>query len=150
MSVLPKLRNKISDIFFRVPIAIRYGLVLACGLIVLKTLEYQLFSFRFSQELYTGFIATIFTLVGLLSAFAWFRISTEKHNDQSKIIQTLSIKEQKILLDLSLGLTNQQIADKHHVSINTTKTHLKTVYKKLQVSSRNEAVYKAKSLGLLE
>ena len=52
----------------------------------------------------------------------------------------LSIREEQILLQLSQGYSNKQIADKLELSIDTVCTHLKHVFNKLQVRSRTEAV----------
>lgn len=41
---------------------------------------------------------------------------------------------------LSEGHTDQEIADLLFISLNTAKTHLKSIYKKLQVRNRLEAV----------
>ena len=50
---------------------------------------------------------------------------------------------------MSLGRTNREIADELCLSRLTIETHAKTIYRKLAVSSRTAAVFKAKSLGLL-
>jgi len=47
------------------------------------------------------------------------------------------------------NLANQEIADRLFVSINTVKTHLKSIYLKLGVDSRIKAVKKAKELSLI-
>ena len=52
----------------------------------------------------------------------------------------LSIREEQILLQLSQGYSNKQIADKLELSIDTVCTHLKHVFNKLHVRSRTEAV----------
>ena len=53
---------------------------------------------------------------------------------------TLSKRESEVLELLVAGLKNVQIADKLGVSVNTVKTQLKQVYRKLQVNSRYEAM----------
>lgn len=50
----------------------------------------------------------------------------------------LSAREYHILEGLILGLTNQQLAEKHYVSENTIKTHLKRIYAKFGAHSRTE------------
>lgn len=51
----------------------------------------------------------------------------------------LSSKE-KIVLDLiKKGLSNQEIADKMKLSVNTIKTHVKNIFKKLHVKNRTQA-----------
>lgn len=63
-----------------------------------------------------------------------------------KIIANLTEKEFEILQDLIEGKTNQQMASKHFVSINTIKTHIKKVYVKLDVHSRVEVIQKLQRL----
>jgi DNA-binding NarL/FixJ family response regulator len=52
----------------------------------------------------------------------------------------LSIREEQIVILLSQGYSNKQIAEKLELSIDTVRTHLKHVFNKLQVRSRTEAV----------
>lgn len=52
----------------------------------------------------------------------------------------LTVREEQILLQLSQGFSNKQIADKLGVTIDTVCSHLKHVFGKLHVSSRTEAV----------
>jgi LuxR family maltose regulon positive regulatory protein len=51
---------------------------------------------------------------------------------------------------MSTYLTFQDIADRMAISRNTVKTHVVSIYGKLQASSRGEAVERAVDLGLLE
>ena len=46
-------------------------------------------------------------------------------------------------------LTNSEIGDDLHVTTNTVKAHVKSVYRKLDVMSRTQAVHRARDLGLL-
>ena len=57
-----------------------------------------------------------------------------------RLFSDLTTTEQNIFLKLYEGSSNQEIADKLFVSINTVKTHLKTIFSKLGVSSRLKAV----------
>ena len=52
----------------------------------------------------------------------------------------LTAREQELLASLSRGLTNQQIAGDHTISLNTVKFHLKNLYGKLDVKNRAQAV----------
>jgi len=47
------------------------------------------------------------------------------------------------------GLTNQAIADRLVISLGTVKSHTANLFGKLGVSSRTQAVARARSLGLL-
>lgn len=64
-----------------------------------------------------------------------------------KLVNELTPKEFELLLDLRKGLTNQELADKHFVSINTVKAHLKNINIKLDVKTRTAAIDKATQLS---
>ena len=61
----------------------------------------------------------------------------------------ISSRELDTLKLITLELSNQEIADKLFISLNTVKTHLKNIYLKLNVDSRTKAVSKAKELGII-
>nr|NQU93206.1 hypothetical protein [Bacteroidota bacterium] len=61
----------------------------------------------------------------------------------------LSTRELDILKLVAEDLTNQEIADKLFISLNTVKTHFKNIYFKLEVDNRAKAFAKAKELGLI-
>ncbi len=61
----------------------------------------------------------------------------------------LSERDRAVLRFLPSGLTNQEIAKECFMSVNTVKTHLKSIYATLGVSSRTGAVERARLLGLL-
>jgi len=52
----------------------------------------------------------------------------------------LSIREAEVLKFLSRGFSNKEIADQIELSVETVRTYLKSIYKKLHVRSRTEAV----------
>ncbi|MCC6568527.1 MAG: response regulator transcription factor [Anaerolineales bacterium] len=56
------------------------------------------------------------------------------------IWESLSKREREVLQLLTEGKDNNGIAEALTISINTVETHLKNVYKKLNVASRTEAV----------
>jgi len=59
-----------------------------------------------------------------------------------KHISTLSKQEMKIMVALTYGSINKEIANDYHISINTVKKHLKNIYRKLEVNKRRHAVEK--------
>jgi len=63
--------------------------------------------------------------------------------------QALTQRELTILRYLSTPLSHREIAAEQFVSVNTVKTHVAKVYRKLGVNGRREAVRQAQALGLL-
>ncbi|WP_432477034.1 response regulator transcription factor [Nocardioides sp. GXQ0305] len=52
----------------------------------------------------------------------------------------LTQRESEVLALITQGLTNQEIADKAYISINSVKTYVRTAYRKIGVSRRSQAV----------
>ena len=61
----------------------------------------------------------------------------------------LTEREKAVLYYLGKGLKNSEISDKLNISIHTTKAHLESMYDKLGVSNRVQAVMKAVFMGLM-
>ncbi|MGA5898591.1 LuxR C-terminal-related transcriptional regulator [Streptomyces venetus] len=64
-------------------------------------------------------------------------------------VEELSARERDVLRRLSQMMSTQEIAADLHLSANTVKTHLKSIYRKLAVSRRGDAVRRARDLRLL-
>ena len=62
----------------------------------------------------------------------------------------LSVREREILEQLSQGQSNKEIARRFELTENTVKFHLKSIYKKLSVNSRAQAVIVAGKMNLLD
>jgi LuxR family maltose regulon positive regulatory protein len=65
------------------------------------------------------------------------------------LIEPLSDRELEVLSLVADGLSNQQIAEKLFVALSTVKKHMGAIFGKLNVSSRTEAIQRARSLGLI-
>ena len=76
------------------------------------------------------------------------KIKKTEHSSSSGGIP-LTKRELDILRRLSTGLPIVQIAATLHISQNTIKTHLKNLYRKMKVESRDEAVTRGRELSLL-
>ena len=68
---------------------------------------------------------------------------------QSSLLEPLSERELAVLRFLPTMLSNTDIAAEMFVSVNTVKTHLKHIYRKLDVTDRRRAVQRARELRLL-
>ena len=61
----------------------------------------------------------------------------------------ISARELDTLKLIASDLSNQEIADKLFISLNTVKTHVKNIYLKLEADNRTKAISKAKELGII-
>lgn len=61
----------------------------------------------------------------------------------------LSSREMEILLELSRGLTREEISQQQYISVNTVKTHIKSIYNKLGALNRADAIRLATLMGIL-
>jgi LuxR family maltose regulon positive regulatory protein len=66
-----------------------------------------------------------------------------------RLLEPLRDSELRVLRYLPSDLTAPEIAAELHVSTNTVKTHMRTLYAKLGTHRRHEAVERARALGLL-
>jgi LuxR family maltose regulon positive regulatory protein len=69
--------------------------------------------------------------------------------DRPVVVERLSEREREVLLHVAEMLNTTEIAAVMYVSGNTVKSHLKSVFRKLGVASRNEAVRRARELQLM-
>ncbi|MBW8797154.1 MAG: helix-turn-helix transcriptional regulator [Streptomyces sp.] len=65
------------------------------------------------------------------------------------LVEELSGREREVLGRLAQMMSTQEIAADLYVSVNTVKTHLKSIYRKLGVGRRGDAVRRARERGLL-
>jgi LuxR family maltose regulon positive regulatory protein len=68
---------------------------------------------------------------------------------ESELVEPLSERETEVLQLISDGLTNQEIASRLFLSLNTVKAHTRNIYSKLGVHNRTQAVARARALGIL-
>src|SRR6188474_156232 len=142
-----------------------YSLSLAFLLFLLKWLELRFIIFDHSFEIYIGFIALIFTGLGI-----WLALKLSKPKIETVVVEKevyvtrnenfvldtslvsqleLSKRELEILSLLAQGHSNQEIAAKLFVSLSTVKTHIQNLFEKLDVKRRIQAIEKARSLNLI-
>lgn len=65
------------------------------------------------------------------------------------LIDPLSEREIEVLQLIAEGFTNREIADRLYLSLHTIKVHVRNIYSKLSVSSRTQAVARARELEIL-
>lgn len=65
------------------------------------------------------------------------------------LVEPLSQRELEVLQHIARGSTNQEIARQLIVAPGTVKAHTASIYRKLDVANRTEAVARARQLGIL-
>lgn len=143
---------------------ILYGISLALLLFFLKWIELRFIIINHTFEIYIGLIALLFTGLGI-----WLALKLTKPKVETQIIEKeitvknidfnlneeamtelgLSKRELEVLQLMADGLSNQEIAERLFVSLNTIKTHSSKVFEKMDVKRRTQAVEKAKRLSLI-
>ena len=136
---------------------ILYGLSLAALIFLLKLLQYRFLVRDLSLEFYMGLLALLFTSIGIWAGLKLTRKKTvlipapSNFTLDSTRLEKLGIskREHEVLELMAHGLTNQEIADKLFVSVNTIKTHTTNLFSKLDVKRRTQAIQKGKELMLI-
>jgi LuxR family maltose regulon positive regulatory protein len=67
----------------------------------------------------------------------------------AELLEPLSAREGEVLRFLPTMMSNADIASELYVSVNTVKTHVKSIYRKLEVTRRQDAVRRARQLHIL-
>jgi DNA-binding CsgD family transcriptional regulator len=144
---------------------ILYGSILALLLFLLRWLELRFLILDHAMDIYAGAIALIFTALGI-----WLALKLMKPKTQTIIVEkevflpatkefvrneaeieklALSKREIEVLELMADGLSNNEIAARLFVSLNTIKTHSSKVFEKLDVKRRTQAVEKAKKACII-
>jgi LuxR family maltose regulon positive regulatory protein len=65
------------------------------------------------------------------------------------VVERLSAREREVLAHAAEMLSTAEIATEMYLSVNTVKTHLRSIYRKLSATHRSEAVRRAQQLELI-
>jgi LuxR family maltose regulon positive regulatory protein len=75
--------------------------------------------------------------------------AVSSHTPEAELIEPLSEREVEVLHLIAEGLTNQEVASRLFLSLNTIKVHARNINGKLGVNNRTQAVARARALGFL-
>lgn len=142
-----------------------YGLVLAGLMVMLEVTKYRFLVLENRLEIYIGILAIVFVVMG---AYMGRKLTTQKEVIVEKLVPVqssnslpfilnesvlnklgISKREHEVLMLMAEGLSNQEIADKTFVSLNTVKTHVSNILMKLDAKRRTQAVIRARELSLI-
>lgn len=122
-------------------------------LVLLQLSKYTYMAGDASVELVIALVALTFLVVGFY---------LKKNNAQTNAIETgeidfkkikalgISDREYEVLQHLIKGLSNKEIADALFVSESTIKTHVSSLFVKLDVKRRTQAIQKAKEHQIID
>lgn len=143
-----------------------YGISMALLLVLLKWLEAHFIIFNYRLDFFVGAIAIVFTVLGI-----WLALKLVKPKVETRIVEKevfinnpvpteisqkeieklgISKRELDVLHLMATGLSNEEIAGKLFISLNTVKTHSSNIFLKLDVKRRTQAVEKAKRLNIIQ
>lgn len=143
-----------------------YGVLMAVLVFVLKWLQWKFVIVDNSLDIYIGLIAVFFTVLGV-----WVATQLVKPKIQTVVVEkevyitqpqefiinkteleklNLSTREYEILQLLGKGYSNAEIANTLFLALSTVKTHVSSLFIKMDVKSRTQTIEKAKRLRIIE
>jgi len=84
-----------------------------------------------------GLAATLTTHLGTLAA-----------HPRAEVFPQLTNRERDVLRYIAAGLSNNQIADRLSLAPKTVRNNVSTIFAKLQVTDRAQAIVRAREAGL--
>lgn len=95
----------------------------------------QLPLFNNREILYRFIIGFVFLCIGFVLS-----IYLKSRTSNNKKMETLSVQERRIFNLIRLGMSNKEISDDCNIGLSTVKSHLNSIYSKLDIKSRREAM----------
>lgn len=133
-------------------------------LLLLRWLEFRFLILENQYEIYIALISVFFLLFGIwlsrkvtqpkvktIVIEKEIRVPTSDFilNETELQQRNISKRELEVLTLMAQGLSNQEIAERLFVSLNTVKTHSAKLFEKLEAKRRTQAIETAKKLQLL-
>lgn len=129
-----------------------FGLLILALLLLFRVSNYALISGNLQSEIVIAIIAIVFFIIGVFINKRTLRKEVRIQNtiDHQKIKELgLSKREYEVLNEIALGLSNQEVADKLFVSESTVKTHVSSLFVKLNAKRRTQAIQVAKDFHII-
>lgn len=87
------------------------------------------------EILYRSIIGFVFLCIGFVLS-----IYLKSRTSNNKKLETLSVQERRIFNLIRSGMSNKEISDDCNIGLSTVKSHLNSIYSKLDIKSRKEAM----------
>ena len=131
---------------------ILYALGLAAAMVALEQLKFRYATNDLPTDLYIGLLATGFTALGLWVGHRLTARPREPFERNAAAVASLGLtrRECEILDLLASGQSTKELARTLGISPNTVKTHLASLFAKLEVDRRLKAIEKARFLAVIE
>ncbi len=100
------------------------------------------------RELLVDYVATVRPF-RMLATQLLERMRLDGDVTTAQFVERLTERELTVLRYLPTMMSNSEIAAEMYFSVNTVKTHLKSIYRKLEVTRRRQAVERARALSLI-
>lgn len=129
-----------------------FSALIVALLVLFQLSQYAYLSGDISIEIIIAIIAIVFFFIGIYinKKTLGKKEKTPSPIDPKKIEQLgISQREYEVLVQLSKGLSNKEIAETLFVSESTIKTHVSNLLVKLEAKRRTQAIRRAKDLQIL-
>ncbi len=143
------LRSKVN-----LKIIVVYAVAIALLIVLLNFLEYFFWVRMHLFEAYATIVGLSTLAIGVFLGKKLRQPTPPKHenstiNAKQSLEMAISKRELEVLLMLGQGKSNKEIAEALFVSTNTIKTHISSLFEKLDVKNRTQAIIVAKNQGIL-
>jgi len=138
------------DVMKRTVIA--YAIALAAIAVLLQWLDFRYAARDFSLELYLAVLALVFVVLGIWLGVRLTpapRAAAFEANEKAIAALGLTRRERDVLAGTTRGRSNKEIARDLGISPNTVKSQVASLFAKLGVGRRVQAIEKARALSLI-
>jgi len=142
-------------------IVIRFGLLAACLVVIMQFGQYTLFTRRFPDDVFFTLFAILFLAFGYVTSRYFQTKKNKKDHNNSTYIPTdeidkakieelrISKREYEVLNLINMGYSNQEISQHLFISESTVKSHVSSLFSKLEAKRRTQAIKTAKELHII-
>ncbi|MEM6514976.1 MAG: response regulator transcription factor [Bacteroidota bacterium] len=129
-----------------------FALLIFCFLLLFQLSKYSLISGDWTLEIAISIIAILFFFIGLFVRRKKTQQIKELSNEiDSKKLESLEItnREYEVLKGIEAGLSNKEIGEKLFLSESTVKSHVSSIFLKLNAKRRTQAIQIARELNII-